>query len=60
MARYRAQTLKLTCVATVGGLPQISLPVASSEGCPVGMSLVGGRERDARLWDLAVEIEKAL
>ena len=60
MARYRAQTLKLTCIATLGGLPQVSLPVASRQGCPVGVSLIAGRGRDSCLWDLAGEIEKRM
>jgi amidase len=58
LARYRDQTLKLTTIAGVGGLSQVSLPLASWERCPVGVSLIGGRGQDARLWDLAVGIEE--
>jgi amidase len=58
MARYRAQTLRLTSIAGAGGLPQVNLPVATGNGCPVGLSLVAGRGQDAQLWDLAVEIER--
>jgi amidase len=57
MARYRSQTLKLICTATLGGLPQVTLPLAEWDHCPVGISLVAGRGQDERLWDLAVEIE---
>lgn len=60
MDHYRSQTLKLTGIATVGGLPQLSLPVATCQRCPVGMSLIGGKGQDAWLWDLAVTMEKRL
>jgi amidase len=60
LAHYRSQTLKLTTIAGIGGLPQVSLPVAAVGRCPVGLSLIGGRGQDARLWDLAVEIEKKM
>jgi amidase len=60
MDRYRLQTMKLTSIASVGGLPQISLPVAAWNECPVGLSLIGTRGQDARLLDLAVEIETKL
>lgn len=60
MARYRSQTLKLTLLASIGGLPQVSLPLAKVGSCPVGMSLVAGRGQDERLLDLAVEVEGRL
>jgi amidase len=60
MARYRALTLKVASVATVGGLPQINLPLARWQGCPVGMSLIAGRGQDAVLWDIAAEVEQML
>lgn len=56
MARYRSQTMKLTTIATIGGLPQISLPLADRRGAPVGLSLLAGRDRDATLWDLALRL----
>jgi amidase len=60
MVRYRSQTLKLTLIASIGGLPQVSLPLASRGACPVGMSLLAGRGQDERLLALAVEIEGRL
>jgi amidase len=54
---YRTRTLQLSCLAPAGGLPQVSLPLAVVEGCPVGLSLVAGRGQDALLWDLAVAVE---
>lgn len=60
MAHYRTETLKLTSIATVGGLPQVSLPLTEIDGCPVGLSLIAGRGNDALLLDLAVQISDAL
>ncbi len=52
--RYRA--LSLFCVAGLAGLPQISLPLASFDSCPIGISLIGPRDSDLQLLSLAVEI----
>ncbi len=49
--RYRA--LQLTAIAGLGRLPQISVPAALVEGCPVGMSLIGPRGADELLLELA-------
>ena len=39
----------MTCIAGLARLPQVSLPVAEVEGCPVGLSLVAWRGEDAML-----------
>jgi amidase len=49
-------TLCLMSIAGVAGLPHITLPVAAVDGCPVGLSLVGGEGADERLLQLAVEL----
>jgi amidase len=41
--------LALAAPASLGGLPQISLPLATSEACPLGVSLVGPPGADAAL-----------
>jgi amidase len=53
---YRHQAMNLLCVAGLGGLPQISLPMVELKGMPVGLSLVGGRGTDLALLDLAKKI----
>jgi amidase len=50
---YRYQAMSLLCIAGLGGLPQISLPLATLEGCPLGLSLVGRRGADEQLLELA-------
>lgn len=52
----RERALALLCVAGLGGLPQLSLPLASHSGCPIGMSLVAARGRDEWLLGLAQRI----
>lgn len=51
--RVRAQAMSLLCVAGLAGLPQVSLPLASLGGLPLGFSLVGPRGADRQLLALA-------
>jgi amidase len=51
--RYRHQAMHLLCVAGLGGLPQVSLPVALLDGLPLGLSLVGAPGADLALLELA-------
>lgn len=44
--RFRSQAMSLTSPAGLAGLPQVSLPLAGLEGCPLGLSLLGGRDND--------------
>jgi amidase len=46
---YYPRALSLTCLAGIGRLPQVSLPLAESGGVPVGLSLLAARGRDAFL-----------
>jgi amidase len=57
-AAYRTRTMKLTCTAGLGGLPQISIPIGSVSGCPVGLSLIGWRGSDEVLLDAAVTMAR--
>ena len=47
--RYRHQAMHLLCIAGLGGLPQISVPMAELGGLPLGLSLNGPRGADMRL-----------
>jgi len=55
----RERALSLLCIAGLGGLPQVTLPVATLDGCPLGLSLVGPRGSDERLLALATALEAA-
>jgi len=53
---FRTNTLALTCISGHSGLPQITLPAANVEGCPVGLSFIGWAGGDEALLDLAVRL----
>jgi amidase len=53
---FRARCLRLTCIAGLGGLPQVSVPAGILDGCPLGISLIGWRGGDERLLDLALAL----
>ncbi len=50
---FRLRVMRLTCIAGLGGLPQISIPVGTISGCPVGLSFVGWTGADEVLLELA-------
>ena len=50
--RIRAQVIGITSIASLGGLPQVSLPLARLPEGPVGLSLAAGRGGDGVLLDL--------
>lgn len=50
---WRNRCLGLLCIAGHAGLPQISLPLATMDGCPVGLSLLAARGNDTLLLELA-------
>ena len=53
---FRARALALLCPAGHAGLPQISLPLARLEGCPIGLSVIAPRGRDEWLLALAQRV----
>jgi len=50
---YRNQAQRILCIAGLCGLPQISLPMATLDGLPLGLSLIGARGSDRALIALA-------
>lgn len=55
---FRLRSLQLLCSAGLGGLPQVSLPAGIVEGGPVGLSIVGARNADGQLLDMARTLER--
>jgi amidase len=55
---FRVRVMRLTCLAGLSGLPQVSLPVGSISGCPVGLSFIGWHGADEALLDLAVKLAR--
>ena len=53
---FRNQAMCLLCIAGLGGLPQVSLPLATLDGMPIGLSLVGPAGADTQLLALASQL----
>jgi amidase len=54
---WRNRCLGLLCIAGHAGLPQISLPLARQDGCPLGLSLIAARGNDTMLLELARQLD---
>jgi len=52
--KLRDRTQALTCIASLGGLPQINIPAGLVGGAPVGLSLIAARSHDEQLLGLAL------
>ena len=50
---YYRRALSLTSLAGIGRLPQVSLPLATAQGAPIGLSLLAARGEDLRLLEFA-------
>jgi amidase len=50
---YRAQAMSLLCIAGLAGLPQVSMPLATLDGLPLGLSLIGAPGSDMQLLAVA-------
>jgi amidase len=55
---FRARVMRLTCMAGIGGLPQINIPIGTVAGCPAGLSFVAWPGGDEALLDLACALAK--
>jgi amidase len=56
---YRNRALRMLSIAGLAGLPQLSLPLGTRHGAPLGLSLVGPPGSDASLIRLAARIVAA-
>ncbi len=57
LATFRMGTIPLISLSGLSGLPQISIPAATLDGCPVGLSFLGWSGSDEALLDLAVTLD---
>lgn len=53
---FRVRVMRLTCIAGVAGLPQVTIPIGTVAGCPVGLSFIGWAGGDEALLELAVRL----
>jgi amidase len=56
---YRTRALKLLCLAGLASMPQVSMPLASRLGAPLGISLIGPPGSDLSLVRLAARLAGA-
>ena len=58
LTKYVPETSALAlCIAGLAQLPQISLPLATLDGCPLELSLIAARGNDTLLLELAVRLK---
>lgn len=55
---FRARVMRLTCIAGLGGLPQVNVPIGAIAGCPVGLSFIGWAGADEDLLALCVKVSR--
>jgi amidase len=60
LAAYRKRVLPLTCIAPLGGIPQLTMPLGAVKDLPVGLSLLAARGNDSLLLGLAEDLANGL
>ncbi|MGB7855803.1 MAG: amidase [Pseudolabrys sp.] len=58
LEEFRTRVMRLTCTSGISGLPQMSIPGATINGCPLGLSFIGWAGGDEALLDLACELSR--
>lgn len=53
LVAHRGQVIALTAIAGLAGLPQVTMPLANIDGCPLGLSIIAGPGQDVMLLALA-------
>ena len=48
----------LTIISNIYGNPAVSIPAGTVDGLPVGMQVLGRHHEDARLFDVALAVER--
>lgn len=57
---YRGHAMRLLCIAGLAGCPQVTLPLLSASGAPLGLSLVAAPGTDRQLLRIAARLARAL
>jgi amidase len=53
---FRIRVMRLICMATISGLPQVSIPAGTADGAPVGLSFIGWPGSEEALLSLATTV----
>ena len=56
---YRERALSILCISGLSGLPQVTMPLTTLDGMPLGLSLIGPRGSDRALIALALSVAGA-
>jgi len=56
----RMRTMRISCIAGLSGLPQVSIPLRDRDGLPIGVSLLGPVGSDLALIRLAIQLRATL
>jgi amidase len=57
---FRVRVMRLVCMASISGLPQVTIPAGSADGAPVGLSFIAWRGADEALLSLATAMAPLL
>jgi hypothetical protein len=57
---YRNDAIRLLCIAGLAGFPQVSMPLSTRLGAPLGLSLLGPAGSDQSLVVLAQRLAQGL
>jgi amidase len=60
LEHYRIGVMRLVCIASISGLPQVTIPIGSLDRAPVGISFMGWRNGDEALLSLAERLARYL
>ena len=55
---FRVRVMRLSSISGMGGLPQVTLPIGTVAGCPIGLSFIGWAGSDEILLDLTVTLAR--
>jgi amidase len=58
LEEFRTRVMRLTCTSGISGLPQMSIPGGTINGCPVGLSFIAWAGGDEALLDLACKLSR--
>ena len=56
---YRNRAIRMLCISGHAGMPQLSMPLTTKDGAPLGLSLLGPKGSDASLLAMAARVASA-
>ncbi|MBZ0218440.1 MAG: amidase, partial [Fimbriimonadaceae bacterium] len=57
---YRDRALSILSISGLSGVPQVTMPLATYEGAPMGISLIGSKGSDRALLEIAKKLSDGL